>query len=590
MDCAPAGRADEGTAPATAAGRKQRSEPTGSGSSVVRRLLLAVTVAFFLAPAVASAQGVTFSNGNGITVDSQQLVNSNDPRLYELELSTSALPSPVDVRVLLPTNYDPSQQYPVLYLLDGTSGSASDWTDLGNAEQTTAGLPLIVVMPNIDLNGDGGGWCTNWSNGAENWETFHIDQLIPWVDANLPTIANRSGRAIAGLSQGGFCSMSYAARYPDMFSTALAFSGAPDIWFDKPAYAGAKAIINATETYLDGVPPDTFFGNSVTDQLGWAAHDPATLAENLADTKMYLYWGNGFPGEYDVGSAAAPGEQNLIEGAVYYSNEFFQQRLDSLNIPAYYDAYGDGTHSWPYWAQDLQDSIGDIMNNFANPPAPPSKVTYTSAEDQYSVYGWTVAMNRTAQEFSTLESADSCGFRLAGSGSGTVTTPDDFTPGDSYTVSLSGPNASGEQTLVANSDGQLTVQVPLGPSNPYQEYTAQAEAAGTKIYTTVVTVGTCSPPAAPPPCSVPPTLETGSQVAVGPGDECATDAAVTPDGTASTSQAPALPTAPAGDTSPLPASPAVSGTGNASSQSGPAVSGTGSATSGSGEAISGGGA
>jgi S-formylglutathione hydrolase FrmB len=553
----------------------------------MRRLLIAVTVAFFLAPAVASAQSVEFSNADGITVDSQQLVNANDPRLYELEVSTSALPSPVDMRIMLPTNYNPSQQYPVLYLFDGTSGAASDWTALGDAEQTTAGLPLIVVMPNIDLDGNGGGWCTNWSNGAENWETFHIDQLIPWVDQNLPTIANRSGRAIAGLSQGGFCSMTYAARHPDLFSIALGYSGAPDIWFDKPAYAGAKLIINATETGLDGVAPDTFFGNSVTDQLGWAAHDPATLAENLADTKMYMYWGNGFPGPYDTGSAATPGEQNLIEGAIYYDNEFFQQRLDSLGIPAYFDAYGNGTHSWPYWAQDLKLSIGDIMDDFANPPPAPSRVTYASADNQYSVYGWMVTMNRTAQEFSTLESADSCGFRLAGSGSGTVTTPDDYTAGDSYAVSFSGPNASGQQTIVANSDGRLTVQVPLGPSNQFQEYTAQAEATGTKIYTTAVTVGTCSPPPPPPPCSVPPPLDTGSQVAVGPGDKCATDAAVTPDGTASTTSAPALPTAPVGDTSPLPVAPAVSVTGNASSQSGPAVSVTGNATSGSGEAISG---
>ena len=59
------------------------------------------------------------------------------------------------------------------------------------------------------------------------WETFHIDQLIPWIDHNLRTVADRRGRAIAGLSQGGFCSMSYAARHPDLFGVALSFSGAP---------------------------------------------------------------------------------------------------------------------------------------------------------------------------------------------------------------------------------------------------------------------------------------------------------------------------------------------------------------------------
>ena len=56
----------------------------------------------------------------------------------------------------------PHRRYGVLYLLHGTSGRAADWTTSGGAEQTTAGRPLIVVMPDIGLNGDGGGWCTNW--------------------------------------------------------------------------------------------------------------------------------------------------------------------------------------------------------------------------------------------------------------------------------------------------------------------------------------------------------------------------------------------------------------------------------------------
>jgi S-formylglutathione hydrolase FrmB len=81
----------------------------------------------------------------------------------------------------LPAGYDrhPTRRYPVLYLLHGTSGGAEEWTRVGEAEQTTAGLPLILVMPDIALNLNGGGWCTNWPDGEYRWETFHIDQLIP---------------------------------------------------------------------------------------------------------------------------------------------------------------------------------------------------------------------------------------------------------------------------------------------------------------------------------------------------------------------------------------------------------------------------
>lgn len=154
-------------------------------------------------------------------------------------MASSVLPGPVHVRVLLPDGYaaHPRRRYPVLYLFHGGFGHASDWTTQGDAEQITAGAPLIVVMP-ADGNG---GWCTNWYNGGKGgppmWETFHIDQLIPWVDATYRTVASRSGLAIAGNSTGGFCAMSYAARHPHMFAWAGSFSGADDIIHNIPVVA-----------------------------------------------------------------------------------------------------------------------------------------------------------------------------------------------------------------------------------------------------------------------------------------------------------------------------------------------------------------
>src|SRR5207248_8712396 len=137
------------------------------------------------------------------------------PRLLALVVQTKALPSPANVYVLLPPDYatKPHKRWPVFYLLHGTSGTASDWVLKGDAQNVIGNRELITVMPDIALNDDGGGWCTDWSDGVERWETFHIGQLIPWTDANRSTIPTRNERAIAGLSQGGFCSLSYAARH-----------------------------------------------------------------------------------------------------------------------------------------------------------------------------------------------------------------------------------------------------------------------------------------------------------------------------------------------------------------------------------------
>jgi S-formylglutathione hydrolase FrmB len=452
---------------------------------MIARLLgtLAVAATLALAPAAAA---VTFQNGSGLTITSVKHVDSN---LIALVVKTAALPDAANIYILLPPGYDahPRERYPVFYLLHGTSGTASDWTLKGDAEKMIGNRPLITVMPDIALNDGGGGWCTDWPGGAQRWETFHIDQLIPWIDRNLRTIRRRTERAIAGLSQGGFCSMSYAARHPDLFAIALGYSGAPDIYYDEEQRLGAMAIINATEVGLDGVAPDTFFGNPLTDGINWAAHDPTTLAENLRWTRMYMYWGNGQPGPYDSGASFAGG--SAIEGAVWSDNNAFQARLDALGIRAYFDDYGPGTHAWPYWTRDLKWSIDRIMYDFAHPLPSPSPFTYVSADQELSVYGWQVTMHRTAREFATLEDATRREFSLAGSGSATVLTPAAFRAGRRYFVTLFGDQTPTEtKTLIAGSDRRLRISVPLGPANPYQQDTARAQASGTSVYTTTVTI------------------------------------------------------------------------------------------------------
>ena len=448
-------------------------------------LAAALAPAAHAAPAADAADAAPFKDGYGLHVLS---VKQIDPRLIALQMRTSALPDPANVYILLPPGYatHPRHRWPVFYLLHGTSGTASDWTLKGNAEKVIGNRPVITVMPDIALNDGGGGWCTDWPDGAQKWETFHIDQLLPWVDANLRTIAKRADRAIAGLSQGGFCSMSYAARHPDLFSIALGYSGAPDIWYDTDVRAGAMAIINATEVGLDGVAPDTFFGDPVTDGINWAAHDPTTLAENLRWTRMYMYWGNGEQGPYD--SAPVSGG-TPIEAAVWRDNNDFQARIDSLGIPAYFDDYGPGTHAWPYWTRDLQWSIDKIMFDFAHPERSPSPFTYTSADDTYSVYGWQVDMHRAAREFSTLEDAGRRGFSLAGSGSATVSTPAVYRRGTGYLIRMSGDQVTPRsETLRVGSDRRLHLEVPLGPSNADQEYTPQSQAGASAVYTTTVII------------------------------------------------------------------------------------------------------
>ncbi|MGH3388514.1 MAG: alpha/beta hydrolase [Actinomadura sp.] len=186
-------------------------------------------------------------------------------RLWDLTMDTPALDFPVQVRILLPDGYDerPRRRYPVLYLLHGSFDTAASWTDKGDAERLTAGLPLIVVMPATAGKGDAGGWASDWRNegrgGPPKWETFTIDQLVPWVDARYRTRTERGGRAIAGLSMGGFSALSYAARHPDLFAAAASFSGAVD------TNRLAVQPVVQLETLADGgATPDAIWGPART--------------------------------------------------------------------------------------------------------------------------------------------------------------------------------------------------------------------------------------------------------------------------------------------------------------------------------------
>ena len=415
----------------------------------------------------AAGADVPFVDAAGIHVES---VSQLDARQYNVKVSTAALGRAVDVRILVPSDYGATtDRFPVLYLFHGTSGRASDWVNTGDAEPATEGLPLIVVMPDAGFDGNGGGWFTNWVDtttklGPSQWETFHVDQLIPWIDANLRTRSTRDGRAIAGLSQGGFGSTTYAARHPDLFASVASFSGAPDIDYNPATAAGATAIIEATAFGLDGVEPEAMFGSRATNEINWQGHDPADLVNNLRGVDVWLYTATGANGPYDP--APNPGASG-IELATHGSTISFVQRAQDQGVPVHLEDYVYGTHTWAYWARDLRQYLVPLMSTFAAAAPPPSTVSYQSIERAWTQWGWSVAVDRSAaQQFSALRGASSSGFMLQGSGTATVTTPAFYPPGSTHTVTTTGPLGGTTSTAIADASGHLQLTVSLGPSLP----------------------------------------------------------------------------------------------------------------------------
>jgi S-formylglutathione hydrolase FrmB len=278
----------------------------------------------------------------GISVVAQRKI---DARLSEYTLKTTALDEETGVRVLLPPGYDahPERRYPVLYLLHGRDGTFRDWTKYGAAERATARRPLIVVMPDAGRVAEYTDWYQGGAPKKPRWETYHVDQLVQWVDARFRTIAARRGRAIAGLSMGGFGALSYAARNPGTYAAAASFSGALEL--------GSEDA----------------WGTRVADPALWRAHLPIDLASRLRSLALVeLRTGDGAPGPLDERGTKRGCGACIVERFLHPMNVRMHERLRTLGIRHVWDDYGPGTHDWPYWRRDLRETLPDLMRTLAS--------------------------------------------------------------------------------------------------------------------------------------------------------------------------------------------------------------------------------
>jgi S-formylglutathione hydrolase FrmB len=77
-------------------------------------------------------------------------------------------------------------------------------------------------------NGDSFGFYINWVNPGDvaphNWRTYHMEQLVSWIDFSLRTVAKKEGCAVVGFPMGGFGAIRYAQQYPNNFAYAAGLS------------------------------------------------------------------------------------------------------------------------------------------------------------------------------------------------------------------------------------------------------------------------------------------------------------------------------------------------------------------------------
>ena len=168
------------------------------------------------------------------------------------------------VLVYLPPGYsaNPSRRYPVIYLLHGFPGRPSAflltvrmgmWMDALTAQHRIGGAILVMPFGSTGTFED-----KEWANGirhGEGWETFVAHDVVGAVDRRYRTIPKSSGRAIAGLSEGGYGALNIGLHHPDEFGVIESWSGYMRADNIPAIFGGRRALLdhNSPAAYLPRV-------------------------------------------------------------------------------------------------------------------------------------------------------------------------------------------------------------------------------------------------------------------------------------------------------------------------------------------------
>jgi S-formylglutathione hydrolase FrmB len=262
-----------------------------------------------------------------------------------LSIHSDILKKDVKYTVYLPPDYGTSNRsYPVVYLLHGFTDDNTGWLQFGEIDRfMDKGIadgvlpPMIIIMPNGDSS-----FYINAYDGKESYEDFFIKEFMPSIEQIFRIKAEKRFRGIAGLSMGGYGSLIYSLKHPELFAAAAPMS----------AWVATDDII---KTMPDGswhVVFGPLFGRDLTgaDRAGkaWHAYSPLAIVEakSTAELSQVRYW-------IDCGD-----DDGLSEG-----NCLLHIALMHKNVPHEFRVR-DGGHNWTYWRTGITDALKFISESF----------------------------------------------------------------------------------------------------------------------------------------------------------------------------------------------------------------------------------
>lgn len=233
--------------------------------------------------------------------------SQNEGLRFDSSFDSDITGNTISFRIYLPPCfYESGRRFPYVILFHGSGSDATQWTDdIGIHTELEATLntpdiaPMVLIMPEGGVPQE-----SNVFTGGESWEDIVLTELIPALERDFCLWNDSEGRAIGGISRGGFWAMSIALRNPGIFSAVGGHS---------PAF------------FEDNAP---------------ASHNPLDLAAVVSPSislRIFLDIARADSGAETVG--------------------LFSSSLDSRGVEHTYSVSPTGNHNNEYWSAQVRNYL-----------------------------------------------------------------------------------------------------------------------------------------------------------------------------------------------------------------------------------------
>jgi putative tributyrin esterase len=233
-------------------------------------------------------------------------------------LNSRILKQVVHYCVYLPAGYDagatqhPPRRYPVLYFLHGlgdneqTLFKSGGWTLLDDLRNQHRMGDFLIVAPEGRRS-----FYINSADGSVRYNDFFLQEFIAQIESKYRILPGRSGRAISGISMGGYGALRFGFAHPELFSAVSAQSAA--LITESPQTLDSASRAGAP---LAGVLAPVF-GKPIN-VAHWNENSPFTLAKKnaLALRKTAIYFNCGQDDNYGFEKGAAALHEELQKEVV----------------------------------------------------------------------------------------------------------------------------------------------------------------------------------------------------------------------------------------------------------------------------------